>query len=169
MRERINSARILAKEGKYEEAITQLRSLFEESSDLDYSGRIHAALGYVYSRRGDIEFAIEEMDKAIECCTLEPAYFFKRGRYLLKIGKLREALGDFNRTLQLCDEYKSDYYRLVALFFRADVLTRLGMLNEAEEDLHHIPDDYSIWTDDSSTKPIFSPKFVPAKKVESRN
>jgi len=66
MQEQIDLARVLAREGKYEEAITKLKSLFEHASDPDDPSRIHAALGHGYNRMGDVERALGEMDKAIE-------------------------------------------------------------------------------------------------------
>jgi tetratricopeptide (TPR) repeat protein len=101
----------------------------------------------VHELDDEYEAAIADMTRAIELNSVEPHLYYNRGRYLFQIDDDATAVGDFSRALSLCDFHKSDYYREELHFWRAETLLRLGRKKEALDDLSHVSDDFSSWTD----------------------
>lgn len=152
LRSRIKSAAAVAREGRYDEAVSALEKLTTEVGNCPEAAPIWASLAYVHKRKGDIHQALQHISTAISLLDKEPAHFFKRGRYLFELGRYVESEADFTKVLQLCDQYQSDYYRSAAHFARADARLKQRKYTEAMEDLNHIPDDDAMWTDHLRTK-----------------
>ena len=108
--------------------------------------------GYLHELNEEYEQAKADITRAIELNELEPHLFYSRGRLLYQLGKLREAVQDFGKGLDLCDYHKNDYYRHELLFWRAATLLKLGDKKGSLDDLSRLPDDFSSWTDRSQTK-----------------
>jgi tetratricopeptide (TPR) repeat protein len=108
--------------------------------------------GRISGRLGKYERAINEISRAIEISDPEPANFFDRGRYFLRLMRFAEAESDFSIALELCDKYEDDYYRETLHFFRADARVRMGRKQGAREDLTRVSDGFALWTTELRTK-----------------
>lgn len=122
-----------------------------------------AKRAYVNDAKGELQAALEDVSRAIAISSLEPAYYDKRGRYLFQLHKYRDAVADFTRVIELCDQHKSDYYRACAHFARADAYIRLGEYEKAKFDLENVTDDHRAWTDRLRTKQDLLAECFPEK------
>lgn len=138
----------MARAGNYEEAFLLLDMLVRGNAQHADTWAVRA---FVNAHQGNRAAAIVDWSKAIALYE-EPHYFYMRGTNLFQLGEFREAIADFTRVIQLCDVYKSDYYRGPAYFFRADAHLRLMEFDEAESDCTHVRDDMQTWTDRLRTK-----------------
>ena len=112
----------LARADKYEEALQRLDALLTKHPA---EPAVWSLRGYTNNSKGDLLSAVSDLTECIKFRRNEPDDFFTRGRILFKAGRLEEAIVDFTRVLQLCDDHRSDYYRQAAHFFRADAYVRL--------------------------------------------
>jgi tetratricopeptide (TPR) repeat protein len=119
-----------------------------------YSGepKVWSLLAYAHARRGSAEDAIVDIARAIELSPLEIGLYFERGRYLLKLGRHRQAVDDFDRALNFCEQQQNDYYRESLFFMRADALSKLDRKAAALVDLSNVRDDFALWTTELRTK-----------------
>ena len=138
----------LAKTGNYSEALLLLDDLIRINSKED---KLWAARAFVNTHQGNSEAAIDDWSKAIQL-NKEPHYFYMRGISRFQVSQYRSAISDFTAVIELCDKYKSDYYRSPAYFFRADAYLRLGEFDQAKSDCVHVPDNTQTWTDKLRTK-----------------
>ncbi len=115
----------------------------------DYPGesQVWIKRAYVYARDGDYRRAVDDASRAIELNSMEPDYFYTRGRYYLALSEYSKAVVDFTTTLELCEHYQDDYYREPAHFMRAEARLKLGRVEEARADLRHVRDDFTTWVD----------------------
>jgi tetratricopeptide (TPR) repeat protein len=139
--------KIEAKE--YEHAVKMLDDF---ASRQGFNAEILRQRGHVNALCKNFNAAVVDLSRAIDLNEMEPDYFYTRGRYLVRLANYREAVKDFSRVLELCDYYKSDYYRVPAHFFRADAYLKLGQFESALEDCKYIPDDFQTWTDQLRSK-----------------
>ena len=107
---------------------------------------------YIFARTGNLENAVSDLTRAIELASPEPAHYFDRGRYKLKLSDVAGAIADFSRGIELCDEYRDDYYRESLYFMRADALLKSGKRNEAKADLRQVRDGFTLWTTELRSK-----------------
>lgn len=138
----------MARAGNYVEAFLLVDMLVRRDAQ---NADTWAARAFVNAHQGNRAAAIVDWSKAIGLRE-EPHYFYMRGTNLFQLGEFREAIANFTRVIQLCDAYKSDYYRGPAYFFRADAHLRLMEFDEAESDCMHVRDDMQTWTDRVRTK-----------------
>lgn len=95
---RLDGAEALRAEGRYEEALAELRAAIEENPDLTSA---HLTMGEIYKERGDHTRAAESFGSAAR---LEPANFdaqFNHGLALQLIDRLAEAVRAYLRALSL--------------------------------------------------------------------
>ena len=145
----VKKATDLAKADNYIEALAAI----DEAAGLDpQNPKVWDTRGYINAREGEFEKGVLDLSKSIALRDFEPHPYYIRGDLLLKLGRLEEAAADFSRVLELCDHYRSDYYREGAHFFRADVYARLGKHAEALADCAHVRDGMQTWTDRLRTK-----------------
>jgi tetratricopeptide (TPR) repeat protein len=90
------------------------------------------------------EEAVSDMSQAIRH-RQEPHYYFMRGRYNLYLKRYHDACTDFSEVLRLGDAYRSTYYRVSALFCRAEALLHADRLDDALRDCSLVPDGTQIW------------------------
>jgi tetratricopeptide (TPR) repeat protein len=83
---------------------------------------------------------IEQADPADE-----PHFYFMRGWKRLRMNQLDDAVADFSKTIELSDEYRSDYYRDPAYLGRAETLLRLGRIDEAVADCERVSNAEMTW------------------------
>lgn len=114
--------------------------------------KVWSLLAYAHARHGSAEDAVVDIARAIELSPLEIGLYFERGRYLSKLGRHRQAVDDFDRALNLCEQQQNDYYRESLFFMRADALIRLDRKAEALVDLSRVRDDFALWTTELRTK-----------------
>ena len=126
---------------------TALRMVDELAKHHPEDAKVWVERGHVNAMRGTYEVAITDMSEAIALRPTEPDYFFTRGRFHFSTRKFAEAIGDFTRTLELCDSCGADYYRTAAYLIRADAYLRLGQYDNARTDCEHVPDNIPMWTD----------------------
>ena len=113
---------------------------------------IWATRAYIHSREGDNEAAITDLNRSILLFNAEPHPYYARGIIYLQIGEVSLAVGDFSKVIELCNHYKSDYYKESAYFLRADAYVRLKEFKKALEDCAHVSDGFQTWTDRLRTK-----------------
>jgi tetratricopeptide (TPR) repeat protein len=133
----------LGKAGNYAEAIQRLDELAAANPN---EPKIWAERAWVNARQGKPEAAIEDWSEAI-ALREEPHYFYMRGIDWFGMGRYKEAVSDFTKVIELCDFYKSDYYREPAYFFRADAYLRLKEFMKAQRDCSHVSDGMRTWAD----------------------
>ena len=91
--------------------------------------------GFGCEQRGQVAEAMEHYTAAIGEKELEAEYWLARARCRLAMGHLQEALGDCKNA----EDRGADVH-----YTRALVLTRLGMYEQAAEDLHHLTPTASV-------------------------
>lgn len=143
MQEALKKIDDLAKDEDYSTALVEIQKLLEVHPN---EAKIWATRAYVNGRKGDKVAAINDWTNAIKIVE-EPHYVYIRGIDFFCLGKYQEAVVDFTRVIELCDFYKSDYYRMPAYFFRADSYQRLQEYDKARSDLGHVDDEFTTWTD----------------------
>jgi tetratricopeptide (TPR) repeat protein len=139
---RVEAVKRLIDSNRLTEAHGAARKLVEDFPGDPEAWRYRA---HVFALRGQHEEAASNMTSAIELAPNEPHYHWTRGKYFLEAGKNDAAVADLTRTLQLCDEHKSDYYREAALLLRAEAHLRLGRFDDARRDCGAVRDDATIW------------------------
>jgi tetratricopeptide (TPR) repeat protein len=145
----ISKAEELAKHRDGEGAMSLANELVEQyPNDM----KVWSLRAYLHERNNDYAEAIADLTRAIEINAAEPHFFYSRGRYNFALGSDQPAIDDFSKGLDLCDHYKSDYYREELHFWRAEALLRLGKKHEALSDLAHVSDDFRSWTYKLRTK-----------------
>lgn len=141
------SVRTAAQAGRAEAAELAAQLVADQPND----ATSWSTAAYVLARLGDLLGAIEHASRAIEIAPTEPAYFFKRGRYRLRIGETRLAEQDFSLGLRLCELHENDYYRSTLQMFRAYARIEMGLHAEAEADLQGVPPSTRIWASGEKT------------------
>jgi tetratricopeptide (TPR) repeat protein len=140
----ITKAEELARAEDYEGALAIASKLIAQHPE---EMKVWSLRSYIHARKRDCQTAVEDVSRAIEINSMEPALFFDRGRYHLTLRQFAEAAKDFTRALELCDRHHNDYYRESAHFMRAEAYLKLGRINEARADLKHVRDDFAVWID----------------------
>jgi tetratricopeptide (TPR) repeat protein len=118
----------LARAEDYGEALRRIEVLAESHPGEPW---VWSKRAFINVQQGENQTAIADLTKAISICGLEPAFFFKRGRFFFDEGKYREAVSDLTKVIELCDYHNSDYYRESAYFRRADAYVRIGEFDKA--------------------------------------
>jgi tetratricopeptide (TPR) repeat protein len=139
----------LARQGNREEAFALAQGLIGRFPDEMEAWLLNS---YLHARSGRYEEAIPYVTKAIERNDKEPSLFYDRGRYYLALGDNLSAIEDFRSGLALCESFQNDYYRESLHFHRAEARLRSGRKREALEDLEHVREEFSCWTDKLRTK-----------------
>jgi tetratricopeptide (TPR) repeat protein len=147
--ELISKAKELAKVHDEEGAMSLATELVQQYPQ---EMRVWSLRAYLHGLQGNYTEAVADLTRAIEINPAEPHYFYSRGRYRFGLSDNPAAIEDFSKGLDLCDRYKSDYYREELHFWRAEALLRLGKKHEALSDLAHVSDDFRSWTDKLRTK-----------------
>jgi tetratricopeptide (TPR) repeat protein len=142
VQEGIEQAKALAKTNRYEEALALVDHLLRSHMA---EPELWAARAFVAAHGKDYETAEQAIGRAIDLEQSEPDYVFTRGRYRLRSEQFSQAVADFTRTLELCDQLGSDYYREPAYFLRAEAYLAQGMVNEARADCEHVRDETVVW------------------------
>jgi len=140
----IAKAEELARADNYEDALAIASGLIAQRPD---EMKVWSVRSYIHARKHDYQSAIQDVSRAIEINSVEPALFFDRGRYYLALRAFSEAATDFTRVLDLCDRHRNNYYRESAYFMRAEAHLKLGRIDETRADLKHVRDDFTIWID----------------------
>ena len=83
--------------------------------------------GSIYSKKGDSDAAMADLNKSITIDPSEGSYYF-RGREFGKRGDLTAAIADFTRGIELRPRFAILYVE------RGAALMRLGKVTEAEKD-----------------------------------
>lgn len=138
----INIIIAAARKRDYEAALARCVQLVETFPSAAEAWR-HKA--YIHALMNDYESAVREMSRAIALVTHEPAYYMLRGRYLLMLNRNVDATSDLDRVLILSDELRSEYYKEMAHFLRAESYVRQGKFKEALGDCEHVRDDVRVW------------------------
>jgi tetratricopeptide (TPR) repeat protein len=149
MKEDLAKIECLAGKERYEEAITCLDELLEKYGNQSQVWELRA---HVNALQGNSEAAVADLSRALKLKSDEPHPFYIRGIHLIKVARYKEAVADFTKVIELCDFYKSDYYREGAYFFRAEAYLRLGLYDMARTDCKHVRDDFSTWIDGMRSK-----------------
>jgi tetratricopeptide (TPR) repeat protein len=102
--------------------------------------------GYLHELSEDYVVAAADLTVAIELKAKEPHLYYSRGRYYFQLNDLDSAVNDFSKALELCDYYKSDYYKEELYFWRAEALLRLGKKDAALKDINNLQDDFKSWS-----------------------
>jgi tetratricopeptide (TPR) repeat protein len=139
----------LLDEKQYAIALSKIDSLISNYPEKSEIWRKRACLNEMRRQR---EAAVEDLTRAILLNPMEPDYYYTRGRIRCKLQHYEEAVADFTRTLDLCDHYKSDYYRAPAHFFRAETYVRLKKYDQARADCEHVPNGFKTWIDRMKSK-----------------
>ena len=145
----IGRAEALAKERRYEEALSLATDLVQQHPN---EMKVWSMRAYLYACKGDFERAVGDLTQAIGINSTEPVLFYDRGRYQSRMELFKAAVDDFGAGLALCDQFRDDYYRKSLHFFRAEALIELGRKREALQDLSHVRDDLRTWTYKLRTK-----------------
>jgi tetratricopeptide (TPR) repeat protein len=148
MKEKLEQITELAKREDYPTALALIDKL---TAEFPNEAKVWTTKAFVNGHKGDLTAAVDDWTKAIKLVE-EPHYVYMRGIELFKLRKYKEAVSDFTRVIELCDFYKSDYYREGAYFFRADAYVRLKQFEKARADCLHVNDDMRTWTDKLRTK-----------------
>lgn len=133
----------------FRSALSQCANLIERRPDAPEAWR-HK--GFVHAQMKNYELAAEAMTRAIELAPNEPAYYMLRGRYLLMVSDNESAAENFTQVLKICDKLRSDYYREVAHFLRAESYVRQSRFEDALRDCKHVRDDFRMWINSLRTK-----------------
>lgn len=82
----------------------------------------HGYLGEALFFLGKYKLAYERLSLAIELCGIHkyPAFYFFRGCSLLKLGKIKSAVNDFNKTIDISPEYLEAYYHRGIAYHKAN-------------------------------------------------
>jgi tetratricopeptide (TPR) repeat protein len=139
---RVEEVKRLIDTNRLNEASVAAKKLIEDFPGDPEAWRYRA---HVFAVRSQYREAVKDISSAIELAPSEPHYYWTRGKYLLEIGDNQAAITDLTKTLQLCDEHKSDYYREAALLLRAEAHLRLGHYDDARQDCAGVSDDATIW------------------------
>ncbi len=101
------------------------------------SGMARAYLGAVRFERGDVDTARDDLDEAVRLAPEEAIVFIKRGEVSLRIGLLRDALGDFQRAARLPapDETTRDYVRGLLTATRRELASSVERVIPAPSDV----------------------------------
>jgi len=97
--------------------------------------------------------SLNRVDEAIDAITRllgvsdfkEPCDYFARGRWLLKVGKLNDAINDFESIISVSNEINDRYYTDVARIFLTYSLALTVRKSEAKEQLALLGDDFLIY------------------------
>jgi tetratricopeptide (TPR) repeat protein len=150
LRQNLKTIEKLAQSDNYSEAWSRLEILV--SNNPKEEALIWRTRAYIHSREGDDKAAISDLDRSIFIFEKEPHPYYTRGIIYFQIGQFKNAVCDFSKVIELCDYYKSDYYRESAYFLRADAYVRLEDFEKAIADCAHVSDDFQTWTDKIRTK-----------------
>jgi tetratricopeptide (TPR) repeat protein len=139
---RLASIREKAKRGEYESALELCAASLEVCPN-DY--RVLRERAYVYERMGDLAKAIDDISLVIGQRPRDPAFLFERSLWWLNEGNYDQAIADTSEVLRLCDEWRNDYYREIAHFFRAYAALKLSRPSDALADCKQVRDDCCWW------------------------
>jgi len=121
----IELAESLVARGQLEEAIVTVQNALGEHEAAD----LHVALSTLYLRRGDVDRAKNELERAIEVdprCAIAHAYL---GAVLARLGRVGEAEDYLDRAHELAPD------DLVVSLKRAEWWSALGVLGRARDEL----------------------------------
>jgi len=108
--------------------------------------------GYLNELAGNLESAIDDVERAMDLGMKGPREFYSRGRYHFQAGHDSDAVEDYTTAINLCDSLNDDYFKSALHFERAEAFIRQGKKVEALEDARRVPDDTSWWTFELRTK-----------------
>src|SRR5574340_918665 len=146
---RVQEVKRLADADRLDEAVASAEALV---TDFPTEGEAWRCQAYVFALRGEHERAIGAISSAIKRNSVEPHYYWTRGKYLLEAGDNEAAIRDLTETLRLSDEQNSDYYREAAYLLRAEANLRLRRYDNARRDCERVRDEASIWLGSLRTK-----------------
>jgi tetratricopeptide (TPR) repeat protein len=106
-----NKARMSYTDGKYEEGERYLNEALELRPGF---GPFYNGLGNIYDASDKKDKALIAYGKAIQYDSNEYGYFVNRAITYDKMGKLDEAIEDYQKVIQLTNDKPEDYYRLYA-------------------------------------------------------
>jgi tetratricopeptide (TPR) repeat protein len=140
---RLGQVRELIRQRDYEAAEALLLLL---ATGYGPSAEIFHARAELLSVSGRLDEAIAAMNEAVQLDSGDALYWFMRGQCLLKAGRTLDAIPDLTRAIALAP---GGDIAETAYLFRAEIFTRIGRFEQAEDDCEHIPDasgDISIGT-----------------------
>jgi tetratricopeptide (TPR) repeat protein len=102
---------------------------------------------FALAMRQDLTSAIDVSNSLIEADSKksEPSDYFDRGRWLLETGRFNEAIADFSKVIELCEQYEDNYYLDAALLYRAIGHVSNSQGSQAIADLTGVDQDSSAF------------------------
>ncbi|MGE5216944.1 MAG: tetratricopeptide repeat protein [Chloroflexota bacterium] len=124
-----NLARYIARQGRYQEAITHYREALRIHPD---DPDTHNNLGLMLASTGQVESSLAEFRRAIEIDRRYAKGYFNLGRVLSQQGDLGRAADNLRKAIQLDPNQAEIHLALAA------VLARQGRVEEAEAQLEEV-------------------------------
>lgn len=143
LHELISKARSLATNKNESEAFDLANRIVEKYPHEPESWMLR---GYLNDLTGNLEGAINDVERAMTLGSAGPREFYTRGKYQFQLGRDTAAIEDFTAAISLCDCLKDDYFRNALHFDRAEAYLRQGKKAEALADANLVPDDMRWWT-----------------------
>ena len=126
-----NLGRLLADQGRYDEAIRQLQKALEIDPDLAVA---HGNLGYALADRGQVDEAIAEFQTAMKIDPDDATTHYNLGLVLADRGQLDEAIAHFRKALEINPDYVKVHGNLgLALAHRGQVDEAIAEYRKALE------------------------------------
>jgi tetratricopeptide (TPR) repeat protein len=139
----LGKVRRLADAQQLDEAIQLCSRLIDSEPNLYDAFKQRA---HLFARIGKWTSAIEDITRAIELNSEEPAFYFSRARWHIQAKEFVEAIRDLGEVIDL-EKYHSDtYYLESAYFFRALCHRGIGRPDLVLKDCENVSEDFSTYT-----------------------
>ena len=142
-----------------ERLLSQIKTLYEKKN---YEHALECGYEYLNQRSNDVEVmrlvsqileSLGRVNEAINMITnvleisdvKEPCDFFARGRWLLKLSKISDAIEDFESILCISNEIGDHYYTDTTRIFLTYALAKMMRYEEAKVQLALLEDDFIIY------------------------
>lgn len=132
----------LASKGDYEAALALCDEFIRDQPDSLSGYRERAA---VLLHKGEIQAAINDLQRLVDLGTFEPADFFDIGRSFVALGRYDEALESLDNALRFSEVHQDAYYVSVCRLLRAYSLLMLKRVDEAAREIAALEDGSSVY------------------------
>lgn len=98
------------------QAIADIQKVLEAEPD---NARAHYIYGDCQEQQGNIRFALQEYNKAIELDNTDPLFYVRRGLIQAQTGDSKSAINDMSNAIQLNNQYADAWYWRAMIKYRS--------------------------------------------------